>query len=157
MEERWKCPAKRGRKVHREKARQSRQHKNDMLFAFLRAFCVAGIVVAARAAGLGGWIGAKKLPVCAPRCRERLYWAVLAFFLLLRTHQSARLRREGVFLSTALFLLSLGLTVFAVWQDQSWEGMVLLTVEQLYDSALLLRARKHAACPETSREKETLP
>lgn len=71
MEERWKCPAKRGRKVHREKARQSRQHKNDMLFAFLRAFCVAGIVVAARAAGLGGWIGAKKLPVCAPRCRER--------------------------------------------------------------------------------------
>ncbi len=86
-----------------------------------------------------------------------LYWVVLAFLLLLRTHQSARLRREGVFLSAALFLLSLGLTVFAVWQDQSWEGMVLLTVEQLYDSALLLKARKHTACPETSREKKTLP
>ena len=36
---------------------------------------------------------------------------------------------KGAFLSAALFLLSLCLTVFALWQDRGWEGMILLTVE----------------------------
>lgn len=104
-----------------------------------------------------GWVGglaARNYRLAPLIAANVLYWAVLAFLLLFRTHQSARLGRKGVFLSAALFLLSLCLTVFALWQDRGWEGMILLTVEQLYDSVLLLRARKRNPRSETNEERD---
>lgn len=104
-----------------------------------------------------GWVGglARRNYRLAPLIAANvLYWAVLAFLLLFRTHQSARLGRKGVFLSAVLFLLSLCLTVFALWQDRGWEGMILLTVEQLNDSVLLLRARKRGSRLETNEERD---
>ena len=82
-----------------------------------------------------------------------LYWSALAFLLFFRTHQITRLGQKGVFLSAALLLLSLCLTVFAFLQNRGWSAMLLLTVEELYDTVLLLKAKRHAARLEADREK----
>ncbi len=85
-----------------------------------------------------------------------LCWVVLAVLLLFRTHQSTGLGQKGVFLSFALFLLSLCLTAFLFFNGRSEISMILLTVEEFYDTALLLRAKRHTARLEENPEKTEL-
>lgn len=73
-----------------------------------------------------------------------LLWLVLAFLILFRTHRNVQPDRGGTILSAILALVSIGLTAAAALYDTGLTGMILLTAEQLYDLASLLRARKNS-------------
>lgn len=71
-----------------------------------------------------------------------VYYTVWTVILLFRTHQSTRMGKEGVYVCGALFLLSVVLLVVSLLTDSGWTAKVFLAAEELYDLALLLKARR---------------
>ena len=78
-------------------------------------------------------------PLIAGNIASYAVWAVI---LLFRTHQSTRMGKEGVYVCGVLFLLSVVLLAFFFLADKGWTAKVFLAAEELYDLALLLKARR---------------